>query len=65
MDPRAAKGIAANIREIAENVVIVTLADSGDGKFLNRCEARSNAVAKIEKSEARIAGWLMQPMTLR
>lgn len=63
MDSRAAKGIAANIRAIAEATTQIALIDAGkvSGAEVARCEYTQ----AIEKAEARIAQWLQQPMTFR
>lgn len=66
MDPRAAKGIAGNIRTIAVMTTHVVLIDSKGGEHTHEeCCARVRCVREIEKAEARIASWLTQPMTWR
>ena len=64
MNPKAAKGIAANIRIIAENTAQVALIDDREWtQFLG--EARVHYIEGIEKAEAAIARWLTEPMTWR
>jgi hypothetical protein len=61
MDARAAKGIAANIRDIAISATRVALIESG--ALPN--ESPAEYQERITKAEARIAQWLQQPMTWR
>lgn len=68
MDSRAAKGIAANIRKIAESTAMVVLIDARvgtSGDEFQMAEARVEYTQDIEKAEKSIAQWLMQPMTTR
>jgi hypothetical protein len=43
MDARAAKGIAANVRIIAEATAVIALIDAGADNALDKWEARSRA----------------------
>lgn len=62
MNEKAAKGIAANIRIIVENTArIVTISATVPGYS----EARAIYQKAIDKAEAAIAEWLMQPMTFK
>jgi len=66
MDARAAKGIAANIRIIAEATTRIVLidADVGCGPDLHTtCAARVECVREVELAQAKIAEWLQQPIT--
>lgn len=64
MNPKAASGIAANIREIAIAAAKIAVIDSGVSPVpMRAAAARAQHAADIEKAGDRIAEWLMQPMT--
>lgn len=66
MDARAAKGIAACIRKIAEATAQIAMIDSIHGDKPNFVYVdRVDLVREVEKAEASIASWLQQPMTWR
>lgn len=66
MNPKAAKGIAANISDIAKSQAILAVIDFGHFEGpVDKYTARASCVEAIEKAEANIAQWLIQPMTFK
>lgn len=67
MDPRAARGLAANIRAIAENTARIAMIDAEKDHEVATQAAieRAQCSEAVDRAESRISEWLMQPMTWR
>lgn len=58
MHPTIAKGIAANIRSIAECTVQIALIDALPERNADHHQARVELCRKVEKAQRNIAEWL-------